>query len=41
MKTKMKIFDIVIKVLMFFGGVGFMIGTFFMLELLLRSNLCH
>lgn len=37
----MKIFDIVIKVLMFFGGVGLLIGIFFMLELLFGTHICH
>jgi len=37
----MKIFDIVIKVLMLGGCVGLMIGTFFILELLFGTHICH
>lgn len=37
----MKFFDIVIKVLMFFGAVGLLIGIFFMLELLFGTYICH
>lgn len=37
----MKIFDIVIKVLIFFGFVGLLIGIFFMLELLFGTHICH
>ncbi len=37
----MNFFDIVIKVLMFFGFVGLLIGIFFMLELLFGTFICH
>jgi len=36
-----KVMDFIIKCLMFFGGVGLLIGIFFTLELLFGNNICH
>ena len=36
-----KIIDFVVKCLVILGGVGLIIGTFFVFELLFRSHLCH
>jgi len=36
-----KVIDFVIKCLMFFGGVGLLIGIFFTFELLFGTHICH